>query len=228
MLAARDRRSKLKGEMVSGEETREKGRRLRDQVTKQLDELTQMLRLIDEMEAALEELSQDHALTGEMRIANKSGASFTGQVLLVDGDDLILKRKEAGYFRVPVERLGDDTKLRVMEEIFTAWDALPQVVDDQPMDDGEAGRLLAYYGSHLYIKHSSEGYVREQRSDIDFSFVPYEQQLESAREAAADRTGDKDARENILQRLKEARALNQSRLKTIEWYEDRLLDLEEK
>jgi|GEM_PF-2687707 hypothetical protein len=222
MMEIKDRRSALDDKLISAEEIRAKGRDLRDQLAPQMDELREMLRLIDEMEAVLEEVSRDHALTGEISIENKSGQSIAGQVLLIDGKDLIVKRGEAGYFRVRSSMLSDRTKRQVMEEVFTEWPELPEIGADDAFNDEDSGELIAYDESQLYLKNDSGEFFYEQRSDSFFSFMPYEQQLESAREAIAIKTNRKDPEPSKVEILENALALNQSRLATIDWYEDRL------
>lgn len=213
MMAVQDKRGGLNNQIVSAEKTRAKGKALRNKAAVQMDSLRQMLRLIGEFEAVLREVSENHALTGEISIKNKAGQGFPGKVLLVDGQDLIVKRKDAGYYRIPVRLLDESTVQAVWDPVFTEWKELPGVVKNDESADLNAGELIAYSDSHLYIEDRYEGFVAEKRSDSEFVFVPFEEQLEA---------GNENLEKDEIQKLQEAMELNQSRVASIDWYDSRL------
>lgn len=220
-MAIEDKRSGLDGKLISAESTRERGRIRHAQVLQQMEELRQMLRLMEEMEAALADAAP---LTRQIKIRNKSGQAITAQVLLVDGSDLIIKSAEASYFRVPAEMLNHRTKLKILNEIFGDWQELPEMKIDPYAEEGEdRDELVAYNESRLYIKESTNGVFFKNRSKDERHFVPYATQLESARAALsqADRK-DHDGHKSKIELIEQARALNQSRMETIQWYESRL------
>ncbi|MFU8848511.1 MAG: hypothetical protein ACNA77_07320 [Opitutales bacterium] len=221
MMEAKDRRSGLDGKMVSSESVRERGRARHEILVKQMDELRQMLRLIDEMESALAEVGP---LVDKIDLENKAGQSLVGQVLFIDGEDLIIKRAEASYFRVPSAMLNYRTKLKLMTEIFSEWGELPGMKLDPYAEEGEdREELIAYDDARLFIKEPSQGVFSRQRNEGELSFVPYATQLESAREvlSQADRK-DREIHQATVDALEKASALNQSRVETIQWYESRI------
>lgn len=220
MMAARDSRSGLNDKVNSAEKTREKGRSLHDQLLRQMYEYRQMLRLIEEFETAFEALSADGALTDEISIENKAGQGFPGKVLFVDGNDLIVKRQGDEYFRVPSNLLSEKTKLMIINGAFSGWQELPGL--ELELDEKDVGELIAYSDSHLYINDSTKGVFSEPRSDDETVFVSLAALLESAREALASGTKEKNAIQAEVDELQQALLLNQSRLETIQWYESRL------
>jgi len=222
MMSITDKRSALDDRLISHEETRTKGRDLKDQLVKKIEELKQMLRLIDEMEAVMAAVSREHALTGEISIKSLAGPSIIGQVLLVDENDLIVKRGDDGYFRVPSSMLSASTKRQVIEAIITAWPELPEIGADEAFNDEDAEALVAYDEAHLYLKDDAGELVTERRANKFFAFEPYQQQLESAREVTPTKPSRKNPEPAKVKILEDALALNQSRLATIAWHEQRL------
>lgn len=221
MMAAKDRQGGLNNKVVSAEKTREKGRRLHARLVWQMDELRQMLRLIDEMESVLENVSREHALTDEINIENKAGKSFPGQVLLIDGKDLIVKRGEVGYFRIPARLLSTDMKLEVINKVASPWQALP---DRAPAFVSEGTvELVAFDDSRLYIKSSLEGLVTLTWPEDESILVSYAAELEAVREALAEsEREEKEALQAEVSDLEAALRLNQSRANEIQWYASRL------
>lgn len=221
MIEAKDRLSGLDGKMVSAEPVRERGRARREALVKQIDELKQMLRLIDEMENALAKVSP---LIGKIHLENKAGQSLVGQVLFFDGEDLIIKRAEANYFRVPSEMLNYRTKLSLLNEVLSEWEELPGMNFDPYAEEGEdREELIAYDDARLYVKDSVQGVFSEARAELEDRFVPYAVQLDSAREVLSqvDRK-DQEIHQAKMDRLEKASSLNQSRVETILWYESRI------
>ncbi len=224
MAAVTDRRSGLNQTVVSAEQTRARGRELKEQLSGRMETIRHAVRLIDEMDAVLENVSQQQALTAQMRLENEAGQSFTAQVLLIDGNDLIVKGQEGGYFRVPAHQLSKETRLQIMQQVLAAWEALPDLSLDQEQEESDPDDrvLLAFGGEYVYLKQSDGRVVGERRSDSGFDFVPYSEQIESARESAARATQRRGAEPSKVERLESAQALNQSRLDAIERYEARL------
>lgn len=219
MMEIEDHRSGLDGKLISAEAVRERGRVRNARVVQQMEELRQMLRLMDEMEAALAEAPP---LTGQINMQNKSGQTVSAQLLLLDGSDLIIKSGEATYFRVSADMLNYRTKLNILNEILADWNKLPEMeIDPYAESDEDREELIAYDESRVYIREPSQGFFSKERSEIDF--VPYTTQLKTAREALsqADRK-DKEIHQNKIEIIEQGRALNQSRLRTIQWYESRL------
>jgi len=222
MMAAKDSRSSLNNEVVSAENIRAKGRQLRAETLYKMEDMRHMLRLIDEFQAAFEKAAADQAITGEISIENTAGQSFVGQVLFIDGKDLIVKRGEAAYFRVPAKLLSDETKLEILNEMTANWQALPEMSQEAEIEDKNAGELIAYSESHLYIDDRFEGLVGERRAKSEFTFVPYQEQMKQIREAATDNRDERALLEEQAAKLKEGHLLNQSRIETIQWLESRL------
>lgn len=219
MAATKDSRSSFTNQVVSSERTRAKGRLLKDKVSKEINNLRQMLRLIDEFEAAFEKAASEQALTSEISIENEEGQSFPGQVLFLDGNDLIVRRAQVGYFRILAKLLSGSTKQEVMDQDLADWEALPEMNQDPGVKDKNAGELIAYSDTHLYIEDRFEGLVSQLRSESDFIFTPYKELIKEAEEADIERRSD---REELLKRLQEGSSLNQSRVETIKLYESRL------
>jgi hypothetical protein len=223
MMAARDTRGGLNNEVISAEKTREKGRQLRGVLVKRIDEMQQMVRLIDEFKAAFAEMSDEQALTGEMSIENQAGQSFPGKVLFVDGNDLLVKRENVGYFRIPSKLLSEKAKMEVLESVYGSWERLPELVQDDEIKDKNAGELIAYSDTQLYIDDRFEGFVSVPRSESAFIFTPYEERMKSIREEfESNPSRDKSEVQETVNKLKEGFETNQSRLKAIDWYESRL------
>lgn len=221
MIETKDQRSGLDDKLISAEAVRERGRAQQARVTQQMEEIRQMLRLMEEMESLLAEATP---LTGQINIQNKSGQGVTAQILFVDGSDLIIKSAESAYFRVPADMLNHRTKLNILNEIFADWQELPQMKIDPYAEEGEdREELIAYNDSRLYIKDSVYGVYSRGRSEDERHFVPYANQLEATREvlSQADRK-DKEIHQSEIEIIEQGRALNQTRLDTIQWYESRL------
>jgi hypothetical protein len=221
MMAVQDRRGGLENEVVSAEKTRAKGRQLRDRLVLQMDELRQTLRLMDEMESALQKVSREHALTGPITIENKAGQAFTGQALLIDGNDLIVKRGEAGYFRVPTALLNERTKYTVLDAVVADWEALPARTPEFDADGNAV--LVAFDDARLFVDVETEGLALVPQPEEENALVPYAAALEAAREALS--AGDREERvalEEKVATLEAALKRNQSRLSKIDWYASRL------
>jgi len=223
MIATKDTRGGLNKEVISAEKTRAKGRNLKASLERRMDEMRQMLRLIEEFQTAFAELSAEGALTGQIELANKAGQSLTGQVLFMDGNDLVVKRADNSYFRIPAHLLSEATKLAIFEAIVGPWEELPGMAQDTGIADKNAGKLIAYSDTHLYIEDRFEGFVSVARSGSEFVFTPYAEQLEAAEATLAKENLDREAYRSLMETLRAGRSLNQSRVETIEWYESRLI-----
>jgi hypothetical protein len=223
MIATRDSRGGLNDAVMSAEKTRAKGRRLKEVLDKQIEEVRQLLRLIEEFTVAFNEMGPEELLADEMELENKQGQSLTGQVLFVDGKDLIVRRKNAGYFRIPVNLLSEDTRMAILAQVYRSWDQLPELNLSPEAADKNAGELLAYSDAHLYIDDRFEGFVCVPRSNHAFTFTPYEERIESINEEAKSaRSRDRAEREALLEELEEALRINQSRIDAIDWHQSRL------
>jgi len=144
--------------------------------------------------------------------------SLLGQVLLFDSNDLIVKRKDGGYFRIPARMLSESTKLNVLDSVFDQWSGLPHLVLDEQAIEKNAGELVAYNENLLYIIDRFEGLVSENRAESQFTFEPYEDLIEVLK---ADDTRNAD-KADLLKDYEEALALNNLRVEAIAWYESRL------
>lgn len=222
MMATPDARSGLSNEVVSSEKIRSKGSALYNKLSLEANEFQQSLRLIGEIGDVLEQVSLEYALTADISLESKTGQSLMGQVLFVDGNDLIIKRQDAGYFRIPSHLLSESTKLNLMNLMFSSWEALPEMCQDDDVKNLNSGELIAFSDTHLYIKDRFEGFVPQKRSDSQFVFVPYEEQIEAFKAANLDKKKNRLEREAELETLQKALALNLERVETIAWYASRL------
>ncbi|PXA03918.1 hypothetical protein DDZ13_09775 [Coraliomargarita sinensis] len=222
MMATPDKKGGLNKKVISAEKTRTRGKELKDALVTQMDEMRQMIRLIDEFKLALNEMGPDQALTGEIDIENQAGQGFAGQVLFIDGNDLLVKRGEGAYFRVPSKLLSENTRLAILNELVSDWEALPEMDQESEVEDRNAGALIAYDDSHLYIDDRFEGFVSQARAESEFTFVPYKKQVELLKEEAAENSRNRDYYEQKMETLKNGYSTNQSRVEAIEWHESRL------
>lgn len=221
MMQIKDRRGGLSNQVISAEKTREEGRQLRDRLDRQMEELRQMLRLMAEMEKVLKNVSREHALTDVITLANQENQAFRGQVLFIDGKDLIVKREDESYFRVPSKLLSEGTKLTIINQALSAWEELPG--QELELESGETIGLIAHNDSMFYVEHDPEGLVAMSRPEGEMVFASYAAQLEAAREALS--AGDREEKEELEQLVSDLEAgisLNQSRISEIQWYEARL------
>lgn len=222
MIETKDRRSGLDGSIISAESVRAQGRALHDELSVEIAEMQQALRLINELKSVLQLVESEHALTNTITLSSVNAENMSGQVLLVDRNDLIVKHENGGYFRVPAEMLSQSTKLSVLDSIFSRWSALPHLVKDEEVAEKNAGDLIAYSDDLLYIIDRYEGLVSEDRADSQFAFVPYDELIDALKAddtRNAYKTADKTAQ---LKDYEEGLALNNMRIKAIAWYESRL------
>lgn len=217
MMAAQDRRGGLNNTVVSAEKTRAKGKEMYDRTVAQMEMLRNMLNLIDRLETVMLAVDENYSLTDEINIENTTGTGFPGKILFFDGRDIIVKRKDAGCYRVPKYVLSDATIEEVIDPVMSDWEELPALgIEDEEIEDQNAGDLIAYSDKYLYIDDRYEGMVAEKRRNSAFVFVPYEEQLENAEDELS---------EEAIQELNEAMETNKSRVADIEFYGSRLRPL---
>jgi len=218
MMETKDTRSGLDGRIISAESTRTAGRALYNKLSSEIIEMQHLLRLIDELKVVLERVASEHALSETVTLSSLTAQSLLGQVLLFDSNDLIVKRKDGGYFRIPARMLSESTKLNVLDSVFDQWSGLPHLVLDEQAIEKNAGELVAYNENLLYIIDRFEGLVSENRAESQFTFEPYEDLIEVLK---ADDTRNAD-KADLLKDYEEALALNNLRVEAIAWYESRL------
>lgn len=118
MMNARDGRSGLDGKRVSASRTRENGRNLFKKYSAERQDNQEIMRIINEMETILDEVRKNRALMSSTEIKNNSGSKLDGDIVLVDGQDLIIYINDTAYYRLPMSSLAEDTTVAVNEAII--------------------------------------------------------------------------------------------------------------
>jgi hypothetical protein len=182
MMETRDTSSRLDGKRISALGVRVEGQRIFDEVRAKLDDSKHLIRLIDEMKALLDSHSGANAITGMIQIQNNAGSEFSGQVVTYDKRDLIVRNSDGKYFRVAFDVLSKATTEEVFQGFLDRFSQLPAMAYNLALSDLNAGELIAYDDTFLYINDRFEGFVRESRTTSEFTFIPYEDRLEIVKE----------------------------------------------
>lgn len=185
MMQTRDMRSHIDGRRISKADVRQTGTRRLAQYVSELKDIEATANTIEALNDILDEVRRQDAITDYIEIKNTEGNRLVGAVVMMDALDVIIHKKDTGYFRIPLTTLSGETQATITGELIANWSRLTGWGNPYMSDKLGQLNVIAYDDEYLFIneyrgvvKHprGSTGYTLEMTADtleriIDSEFI---------------------------------------------------------